>query len=432
METKDASSLTNSSVSDLDKTMPKKPFRISSKVSVGLSTEDKKQSRQIVRDQKPQNQINRLRPVPTGQYAVKSLLNNFEDNPEEISSSSLLAGSILAGRVKEDLKEYESFLDRLGLMQYYDRLWEIGVDSLDGLAKVTVEDYNHLFVPAGSQIKIQRELKKIGRGADPGTKEMAIDTEDLSEGASELKKIPQPATGKLQSRLNFGVKMKATPAPVQVTTCSMAIETDPVDDHDMPLNVNEDKDLSSDISSLQHPVNTRDQMNCSVQTEPLPCLEEPSQQEEPAKPEQGFAFSFANIGGSEWTNCFGGNTGTQFSMEPVQRKPREERAIASKLVSMSTGTVAGPSNSVACYGCFKLAEADETYEHRQMPSKVISTELDVLLFEMHDDRSRQTTCHLRAVLQSVPETYWSAMPARRQMGLQREVQRENEGSEISS
>jgi hypothetical protein len=68
-------------------------------------------------------------------------------------------------------------MERTGIMRYYDGLWDLGVDSLQSLSKVTIEEFNQLFVPAGTQIKIQRELKRQGILLDDEVKDMSTATD---------------------------------------------------------------------------------------------------------------------------------------------------------------------------------------------------------------------------------------------------------------
>ena len=91
---------------------------------------------------------------------------------------------MLNTRVKEDKKELEVLLEKLGLMRVYDQLWDLGVDSLEGLSRVQTEDFNHMMIPAGTQLKIQRELRKAGLHKDQEVKEVGM-TADLLMNESE-------------------------------------------------------------------------------------------------------------------------------------------------------------------------------------------------------------------------------------------------------
>jgi hypothetical protein len=370
VESKDASSLTNSSVSDLEKTMPKKPFRINSKASVGVSTEEKKSTKPTVKDlsssiMPSQSSQTNIQPKP-----VKFRLADLDEGELENSQLSLMANKVLMNRVKEDKVQYQQFLERLGLMKYYDQFWELGIDSLEGLSKVTVEDFNHLYIPAGTQIKIQKELKKAGVNQVSQTQDMGLDTSDLPSNDLNITPLRKTVETKTTPKINFGIKMKATNKPTVVTTCSMAIETDPVDSSDIPLNVNEDLPPAS-ISSISTKPKTKKvtfsssgtQSDISASDQPL--HEFPNYSTHNTV--ESAPFSFTNIGGAEWTNCFD-------TLNDEQRGQGRsgyifQRGPGAVLMTPAPPNL-GPSTRVSCYSCFRQLEPEEAFDHRHMPGKV--------------------------------------------------------------
>lgn len=376
VETKDASSLTNSSVSDLEKTMPKKPFRINSKATIAVSTEDKKVSKDSAKELKPAMRSPLPSQSTTPMTTSKFKLIELDESERENSELSLLANKLLMNRVKEDKVKYQQFLERLGLMKYYDPFWDLGVDSLEGLSKLTVEDYNHLYIPAGIQIKIQLELKKSGMGIESQTKEMALDTNDLPGAALLRTSINETDKPKAAPKLNFGIKMKANKPAATVTMCSMAIETEPVDDKHIPLNVEEDLIQSRPRISPDRPKNsietsfgpvTKKATKESGQS-PRDSTESVTAQSETKTP-----FSFAAIGDGEWKNCFeelytgqsGASPGGQFNLGSSYG--------VTASAGQSFGARTQQTKRVACYCCFRQMEEDEAFDHRHMPGKVGSS-----------------------------------------------------------
>jgi hypothetical protein len=366
----DTSSLTNSSVSDLEKTLPKKPFRINSKVSVGLSTEDKKQTKSVQPQLKGQTQSIQTTTNLTQTLAPRVKLKDLNsDNNEDIEFGAF-AGTMIQNRVKEDRLQYEEFLERLGLMKYYDKLWDIGVDSLEGLSKVTVEDYNHLFIPAGIQIKIQRELRFAGVGQESQTKDAGIGTDDTLKTSANIDSNSPKRAPKKTTQLNFGIKMKAESTPAKVQVCTMAIETDPIDEGDIPLNVNEDyHEKNTSTESRQATIHDLVKRTKEIQTQVDENNSLPNKPKIPVQVEEVKTnpFSFTGIGGSEWSNNFAeilysndknenqsSINSRQFESTFHPMKPRELKV----------------TNRVACYGCFKQIEPAESFHHKNLTNKV--------------------------------------------------------------
>lgn len=386
METKDASSLTNSSVSDLDKTMAKKPFRINSKASIGVTTEDRRTTKDSTKDMTSSVKsplTSQSHPL-TKKSAFR--LRELDENEQENSQLSLVANNLLMTRVKEDKLKYQQFLERLGLMKYYDQLWDLGVDSLEGLSKVTVEDFNHLYIPAGVQIKLQLELKKAGLGFETQTKEMGLDTSDLpgkNQNGPELGQTEQP---KKTSKLNFGIKMRADPPPPAKQMCTMSIETDPIDDDNIPLNVDEDvgplnhrlPPSTKEIVSKTDPFQKQGKAASSSTDGQVAAGQLITSQSETKE-----AFNFASIGGSDWVNCFDdlyqGNEDSNFSAGNYRLSSQGYEGSQANLGKKTRP----PSTRVACYGCFRQMEPEEAFDHRHMPGKVASSNAAVLLEGVH-------------------------------------------------
>lgn len=388
METKDASSLTNSSVSDLDKTMAKKPFRINNKASIGVTTEDRRTTKDSAKDinSSIKSPLTSQTLPQTKRSAFK--LRELDENEQENSQLSLVANNLLMNRVKEDKLKYQQFLERLGLMKYYDQFWDLGVDSLEGLSKVTVEDFNHLYIPAGVQIKLQLELKKAGLGFETPTKEMALDTSDLPGRSQPQPELPQNDKPKITSKLNFGIKMKPDQQVPAKQTCTMSIETDPIDDDDIPLNV--DEDLQSANQRIVLSKRELGSKNDTIQKNARPSSTSTDSQVAPGKlittqNDTNEVFSFANLGSSEWVNCF----------TDLYLGNPDSNSYAANYSSSSKGHEGGqvnfpkkqrpPSTRVACYGCFLQMEPEEAFDHRHMPGKVVRSNPAFLLKSLYSE-----------------------------------------------
>lgn len=379
VQSKEASSLTNSSVSDLDKTLPKKPFRINSKASVAVSTEDKRAARPLLRDTKKPVMTSQSSQISAPAKSVNFKLNDLAAEDNDGLAMSDLANQILTNRVKEDRKIYEEFLERLGLMKYYDRLWEIGIDSLDGLSRVTVEDFNHMFIPAGTQIRIQLELKKAGHGAANHMKDVSMGTEDEGDSNMYSGELQSKAQTKTRPALNFGINMKKSQAPFKPAMCSMAIETDPVDDKDIPLNVDEDLGKKHSLEPPQNENKSQVLENKSLNISSKRSTVEmaiAATSTEDVEPDVSKPFSFAGLGGAEWTNYQ--SVPYDFSSSSVNNNSSAGRPLQTS----SAGTMPRKlkvTNRVACYGCFKQVEPEDTLVHKHLPSRVMFSNQGVLL-----------------------------------------------------
>lgn len=324
---------------DLEKTLPKKnAFRIKKTVSIAVGTDDKKTSRptQAI----PQN------PLLTQTSSLK--LNDLRSREEEASPNAAFLQNILRGRISEDKRLLDQFLEKHGLMKFYDQLWEIGVDSLEGLSKVTFVEFNAMYMTAGYQLKIQKELKNLGICRESETKDMAVTT-DFEAPAAPLPRPPAPAPNpsSLKSgKLNFGISLKKAEK-----THSVSVGTDSLPgDENMPLNVETEAGPS---------------LPAKAPSSPLPAKRVKFADDPPAsppKPATGApAFSFAAVGGTTWKNELF-----------VERFGSPE--------SSTQGLSRDPVKKASCYCCFRPVSEDEAFTHRILAGKVASGE-PVLLLE---------------------------------------------------
>lgn len=390
---KDIALATINSTSDLEKTAPrKKTFRISSNTSsvgVGTTTEERRISANSssklpandsqVEDKSAQAQSSQVsennsitgdwsrKTVKTRLVALPDALNQTQSSKQhsgttlrltdlggnaqsEQKTETQLTLKLLNSRIKEDKKDYQEFLEALGLMRYYDELWELGVDTLEALANVDVEQLNLMKMPAGVQIKMQRELKKRGYQSEGEIRDMAVGT-DAND--SHIQITENPAAGSVKQakvsnikdgKLNFGIKVQ------KIEKTSESIGTDPLPfDDDIPLNINTDGGggkvmIPSSLKTKLEPTNSKSK---SI-----------SQQATPAE-----KFSFASLGDTNWDNLMA------FQSDPSALTLVDNNKQKN---SMSNHTRPVTAKKVSCYSCYKSVPEDEAYTHRSLISKVIS------------------------------------------------------------
>ena len=314
--------------SDLDKTLPKKnTFRIKKTVSIAIGTDDNKISKAP------------LKSLKKSQVAVSNglRLGDLRSLDKEVPKDIGAINNILNARINDDKIEYEKFLNRLGLMRYYDQLWDIGVDSLEGLSKVTFIDYNALNIVAGMQLKIQRELKNIGITREPQTKNASIGTEPSGETITTIKLTSTSENN--QRKLNFGIKL----SKLEQTHHDMSIGTDPIPDgSDIPLNVETENNQTVINNDSTRYKNKKARFEDS-HTENIQKQQEP-------KP----TFSFTSLGSEKWSNF-------EFEMPKLNDNIENESRRVFKENSLK---------KVGCYGCYKSLPEEDTLTHKKMPNKV--------------------------------------------------------------
>lgn len=314
--------------SDLDKTLPKKnTFRIKKTVSIAIGTDDNKISKAP------------LKSLKKSQVAVSNglRLGDLRSLDKEVPKDIGAINNILNARINDDKIEYEKFLNRLGLMRYYDQLWDIGVDSLEGLSKVTFIDYNALNIVAGMQLKIQRELKNIGITKEPQTKNASIGTEPSGETITTIKLTSTSENN--QRKLNFGIKL----SKLEQTHHDMSIGTDPIPDGSyMPLNVETENNQTVINNDSTRYKNKKARFEDS-HTENIQKQQEP-------KP----TFSFTSLGSEKWSNF-------EFEMPKLNDNIENESRRVFKENSLK---------KVGCYGCYKSLPEEDTLTHKKMPNKV--------------------------------------------------------------
>ena len=314
--------------SDLDKTLPKKnTFRIKKTVSIAIGTDDNKISKAP------------LKSLKKSQVAVSNglRLGDLRSLDKEVPKDIGAINNILNARINDDKIEYEKFLNRLGLMRYYDQLWDIGVDSLEGLSKVTFIDYNALNIVAGMQLKIQRELKNIGITKEPQTKNASIGTEPSGETITTIKLTSTSENN--PRKLNFGIKL----SKLEQTHHDMSIGTDPIPDgSDIPLNVETENNQTVINNDSTRYKNKKARFEDS-HTENIQKQQEP-------KP----TFSFTSLGSEKWSNF-------EFEMPKLNDNIENESRRVFKENSLK---------KVGCYGCYKSLPEEDTLTHKKMPNKV--------------------------------------------------------------
>ena len=314
--------------SDLDKTLPKKnTFRIKKTVSIAIGTDDNKISKAP------------LKSLKKSQVAVSNglRLGDLRSLDKEVPKDIGAINNILNARINDDKIEYEKFLNRLGLMRYYDQLWDIGVDSLEGLSKVTFIDYNALNIVAGMQLKIQRELKNIGITKEPQTKNASIGTEPSGETITTIKLTSTSENN--QRKLNFGIKL----SKLEQTHHDMSIGTDPIPDgSDIPLNVETENNQTVINNDSTRYKNKKARFEDS-HTENIQKQQEP-------KP----TFSFTSLGSEKWSNL-------EFEIPKLNDNIENESRRVFKENSLK---------KVGCYGCYKSLPEEDTLTHKKMPNKV--------------------------------------------------------------
>lgn len=335
-----------------------------------------------------------------------------------------LLASILSARIKQDKDELQVFLEKLGLMKFYDRLWDIGVDSLEGLAHVKVEEWNMMYVPAGTQMKIERELKKMGISAAGQAHDMAIGTDDLEAAESK------PAIPERGLFAKYGIKMKkaehsqtqssplgtetvndmkishsaAIKSPKQPTMMSFGgTQTEETDS--MPLNVEMDQGpivrvveirskaplksiLKGPSLADSSPRTNRNTANPSISAKKKAKFTldgstgtafETTQYGTQAS--TGF-FSFANLGSNQWSigSAIVDHDERSTSSTPKadkpnlnsQGKPAKTSAGAStqEAVALKLNYVQKyQSRKVSCYSCYKTFDELEAMTHRSLPGR---------------------------------------------------------------
>jgi len=140
----------------------------------------------------------------------------------------------IRGRIASEKQEFQQFIDNRGLGSYYDRLWDVGIETLEALASLGVEQLNELKIPLGHQIKIEKGLKELGyiqpdQNTTKSTKLIdtvtkpntnmvtcGMGTDDLEqpikiENPKLSDSISQRAEVKPKGKLNFGVKKSNLP-----------------------------------------------------------------------------------------------------------------------------------------------------------------------------------------------------------------------------
>jgi len=319
---------------DLEKTLPKKnAFRIKKTVSIAVGTDDKKPARPT--------QANSRDILLTQSSGLR--LTDLKAREEEGSTNASLLQNILKGRISEDKRQLDQFLEKHGLMKFYDQLWELGVDSLEGLSKVTFVEFNAMYMTAGYQLKIQKELKKLGITKDNETKDIAVGT-DPEAVAVALPRQPAPHSNPSHlkaGKLNFGISLKKAEKTHSVSTGTDALPGD----SDMPLNV--ETDPAKPPSNKQA---TRRVKFADDQTHSSP----------PKHSSDAPAFSFASIGGDTWKN-----------------ELFEERFSAPEASAAANSR--SQAKKASCYCCFRPVSEEEAFSHRILSGKVVVAQ-PVLLF----------------------------------------------------
>lgn len=336
-----------------------KQFRIVKKANVGVSTDDSRMYRSG-----PSN------------FLSKSLqladLSRTVENTSQQQENSKLTSEMLVARVQSDREEYDSFMERTGILKYYDGLWDLGVDSLQSLSKVTIEEFNQLFVPAGTQIKIQRELKRQGILLDDEVKHMstATDKQYLEEPrlitslVSENELLPSK---RVESKgLNFGIKVQKVETKIH-TYCSEGVscETEPVEFNDMPLNVEE----GGGPGKIMIPRLAKDAQANFKKKKTVTFVGEKASTVQSArsidegKGNQPAVFSLFAVGGSNWENTFD-ILGYGDSWNGHQGK------IEKVLVPTSISTEKREFEKKSCFSCYKMFDISAAYTHKLLKERV--------------------------------------------------------------
>lgn len=349
----------------------------------------------------------------------------------EIGSQSAIEQQLIAnisknimGRVDGDKRDYENFLEDRGLMKYYDTFFDIGVSSLDELSKMTVEDFNNLFIPMGHQIKIEKGLKKLGYAQvekKVSNASAAMATDDIQEN------IPK-SNNYLNGKLNFGIKVKKKKGKkgekkvgfaddggkksVQVGTGS-AVEDKPgmssfgggTDDLPplQPHELNVNREMTSGVKSkgiLKNKSSGRAKRfkNAIMQVDEKKTkrpVKEPSapkvkfnlhkNESRTSNPrfdqenlQQGSKsnFSFASLGGFNWVNTT--NTTENQDTDTIDLSNIVENKIA--YPSNFNDDLNINKKKICCYNCLSFLVKTQSETHPKIPNKVRSKDLLKLVF----------------------------------------------------
>ena len=274
------------------------------------------------------------------------------NNRSEEEATMLTA--FLGGRVKENKKEYEAFLEKQGLMGWYDGLWELGVNSLDELAEVSIESFNKIKMPAGFQIRLQRELKRVAVDRDHGPKDIAIETEMeppevLKRDIKEIKLYSSSDRTKPLKDQSF--------ATAQVMNKSIGIDPLPYEEGSMPLNVDSDSG-GPGVERIIVPKNFKK----GKKAEQLSV--DQGEKKDSNQTSQGARFTFASLGPTSWENILAVPT------------KEEGTTVFSKVIATSV-----PPKKT-CFCCFRRVEENEAIVHRLLPDKVGRANRVLLLSQM--------------------------------------------------
>lgn len=336
-----------------------KQFRIIKKANVGVSTDDSRMYRSG-----PSN------------FLSKSVhlteLNKTVENLSQQQQNSKLASEMLLARVQSDREQYDFFMEKTGIMRFYDGLWDLGVDSLQSLSKVTIEEFNQLFVPAGTQIKIQRELKRQGILLDDEVKDMgtATDQQYLEEPKLITSVVSegdwQGSQTNRSKGLSFGIKVQKVETNIQTKTSEgVSCGTEPVDFNDMPLNVEEGGGpgkimIPRSVKAAEANFKKKKTVTF-VGEKTIPVQTEDNIDHK--KENKGSPFSFFSIGGGSWENNFDilGLSGGWNAEEE-----KKERI----LIPTSISTEKREFEKKSCFSCYKMFEISSAYTHKLLKDRV--------------------------------------------------------------